>query len=162
MHLSSLPIMVTFFYKKKYYYALLALIFIVTPTIYFVLKYFLHDLASFQKIIFKVNSYSKGMDAIGVLHKLFFLFISVLLILGAFLYKKVMLNPIIITVVLFYYLFFFINPIAGYRFSPYLLFALFLFDFDDTANEKGMSFLNYASILLLPCFLYTLYDTHLL
>jgi uncharacterized membrane protein len=126
------------------------------------IKKYRYYFASFKNIVHKVNAYSGGMNTIGVLHKMFFLCISILLMLGGFLYKRKMLNPIVITVVLFYYVSFFINPIAGYRFSPYLLFTLFFYNFEDDANEKVMRFLNVISVLLFPCFLYTLFDTHIL
>ena len=160
MHLSSWVLLITLFHKKKNYFAFCALLVFLTVISFFFLFPVLSEKDTFDKIVFKINAYSSGMAVIGIMHKLYFLLITTLVLIGSLLYKKKMLHPIIVTTLVFYYLGFFINPVVGFRFSPFVFLALFLFNFDDFNNGKVVKILNYSSILLLPCFLYALFHTH--
>ena len=160
MHLSSWLILVTLFHKKKHYLIFFILIFLLGALSFFVLLPFLSEKAIFANIVFKINAYSSGMAVIGIMHKLFFLLITILVVIGSLVYKKKMLHPIIVTTLFLYYFTFFINPIVGFRFSPFVFLALFLFNCEDFKNQKLVKSLNISSVLFFPFFLYALFHTH--
>ena len=100
------------------------------------------------------------MPVVGFIHVLFFLFISGLFLTGFLLYKKKMLHPILVTTMLFYGISFFINPVVAHRFSPYVIFALLIYPFEEISNNKIVVLLNKFSILLFPVFIYLLHIAH--
>ncbi|MEM8520398.1 hypothetical protein RCH19_000375 [Flavobacterium sp. PL12] len=160
MHISSFLMLVTYFHKSKSYFKFLLLGPLLLFLIYFVLKPFMSTFPEFESILSKITIYSKGIPVVGFIHVLFFLFIFILVIAGCLLYKRQMLHPIIVTTIIFYGSTFFINPIVSYRFSPYVVFALLLYPFDEIINERTILFLNRFSVLLFPIFFFTLYNTH--
>lgn len=160
MHISSSLMLVTYFYKLKNYYKILVLIPIVIISFFLIFKTYLRNIGAFDSILSKIDIYSQGMVVIGFMHKVFFVLIWILVIIGFVLYKKKMLHPIIITTLFIYSISFFINPVVAHRFSPYLFFALLLGPFVTTKNEKMLALCNRLSILLFPIFLYTLFLTH--
>ena len=160
MHISAVLMLGTYFYKWRNYYIGLLLTPIALFLSYVIMKYFFSSVAAFQSILSKINSYSQGVPEIGFVHILFFLFVFILVSAGFFFYKKKMLHPILITTMLFYSITFFINPVVAHRFSPYLIFALLLFPFEKISNQKTIVVLNRLCILLLPIFVYTLFNMH--
>ncbi|MBC7845853.1 MAG: hypothetical protein H7Y10_05130 [Flavobacterium sp.] len=160
MHMSSWLLLVTLFHDKKHYFTIFVVLFILTALSYFILFPVLSEMAAFDKIVFKINTYASGMPIVGIIHKLFFVLITILILSGGLVYKKKMLNPILVTTLVFYYVTFFINPVMGFRFSPFVFLALFLFNFEELKNEKIIRFMNLFTVLLFPCFLYALFHTH--
>lgn len=160
MHISSSLMLVTYFHKRKWYFKLLLFSPIILLCLFFITKPFLMSIQAFESILSKINIYSEGMSVVGILHILFFLFITVLVSLGFLLYKRKMLHPILVTTIFFYGFTFYINPIVAHRFSPYVLFGLLLYPFDKIGEEKMALQLNRLSVLLFPIFLYTLFNTH--
>lgn len=160
MHLSSWVLLITLFHKKKIYFTFCILLAFLSAMSFFFLFPLLSEKDTFDKIVFKINAYSSGMAVVGIMHKLYFLLITILVLIGSLVYKKKMLHPIIVTTLVFYYLGFFINPVVGFRFSPFVFLALFLFNFDDFKNEKIVRILNLSSILFFPFFVYALFHTH--
>ena len=160
MHISSCLMLITYFHKWRYYFKVLLVAPIILFCFYFIAKPFLSSVAAFDSILYKINVYSQGMNEVGVLHILFFMFIFFLVVMGSVFYKNKMLHPILITTVMFYGITFFINPIVAHRFSPYVIFALLLFPFEKVRNEKLVVLINRLTILLLPLFVYSLFNAH--
>lgn len=159
-HVSSLLLLLTYFNKKKFYLSLLLLTILTVPFLFFLLRPLLCEITAFQTIVSKVDAYSTSNFNFGILHQLFFFGVIVLLAVFGFVYKKQIFNNIIITTVVIYVITFFINPLVGFRYSPYVFFALFLYDFEELLNAKIIRGLNLATILLFPGFLYALFHTH--
>ena len=160
MHISSSLMLVTYFHKWRNYFNVLILVALIILCLFFILKPFLSSISAFDSILYKISVYSQGMNEVGILHILFFLFISFLVIVGSIFHKTKMLHPILITTVFFYVVTFFINPIVAYRFSPYVIFALLLFPFEKIRNDKIAVLINKLTILLLPLFVYSLFNAH--
>ena len=75
--------------------------------------------------------------------------------------KKNLFHPLIITTFIIYYISFFINPVIGFRFSPYIILVLLLNNFEGKYNFPALTkVLNLIIILLLPYFIFTFIDTH--
>ena len=152
--------LVTYFHKWRWYFKILFISPLLIIATFILFKPFLATIVAFNTILSKIDIYSQAMPVIGILHILFFIFISLLVAMGFIFYKSKMLHPILITTMLFYGVTFFINPIVAYRFSPYILFALLLFPFDKLRNEKKIITLNKLTILLFPLFVYSLFNAH--
>ncbi len=163
MHLSAISLIVTFFHKKKYYLKIffLLLLFLIPVFLIYILP-LLNDLIAFQNSMHKVDSYSEGMQVVSVFHKLYFLFISTILVITTFIYKREVVHPILLTTSVFYYISFFINPVLGFRFSPYVLMAVLFFYSRSKQNSKWNKYFNIISLLMLPYFIFTFLDTHIL
>ena len=86
--------------------------------------------------------------------------VTIVVLISFVIYKKQAVNPILITTIVFYYISFFINPVLGFRFSPYVFMAILLFNFKGVYGEQMVRIVNVISFLLFPYFLYTLFDTH--
>jgi hypothetical protein len=160
MHISAVLMLVVFFHKWKNYLWFFLIFCILFPICFLILKPLLQDVNAFQMVLLKINNYSQSNNTVGIMHWLFFIFISILLMGGAMLYKKQMRHPFLITTAFFYYITFFINPIMAFRFSPYFLFAFLLMNFEDSRNQKLYRLLNRLSIFLFPVYLFVLYHTH--
>ena len=160
MHISSSLVLINYFHKWKYYFKMLLAAILFIGIFAFISKPLLTSIDAFKSILSKIDIYSRGMPEIGLLHILFFIFIFGLLGAGFVIYKRQLLHPIIITTALFYGITFFINPIVAHRFSPYIIFALLLFPVDTTIIGKKIFLLNRLTILLLPLFLYSLFNAH--
>lgn len=160
MHITSSLMLVTYLHKSKNYFKVLLLGTVAFFCLFFILKPFLSYIIEFDSILYKISVYSQGMNGIGELHILFFLFIFFLVVMGSLFYKNKMLHPILITTILFYWITFFINPIVAYRFSPYVIFALLLFPFEKIRNDKTVVLINKLTILLFPLFVYSLFNAH--
>lgn len=160
MHVSSLLILTTYFYKSKKYTKVLLIAPIFIILLFIIAKPFLSTIPAFDSILSKIEIYSAGMAVIGFIHILFFLFICLLVFLGFCYYKSQMLHPILLTLIFFYIVTFFINPIAAHRLSPYLLFALLLYPFKEIHNPKIVLIINRLTVTFFPIFLYSLINTH--
>ena len=160
MHISSCLLLVTYFHKWKNYYKAVAVVSLFIGAFFLILKPFLSSIDAFKSIVSKIDIYSQGMPVVGFMHVLFFMFISGLFLTGFLLYKKKMLHPILVTTMLFYGISFFINPVVAHRFSPYVIFALLIYPFEEISNNKIVVLLNKFSILLFPVFIYLLHIAH--
>lgn len=162
IHISSVAVLATYFHNRKNYYAFfLAFSFTAAAILLFVLPKISNSFAV-ELTIFKVSTYSAEMDVVSIFHRVYFVFITGIVITTAFVYKKQMLHPIIMTTIILYYVSFIINPIVGFRFAPYLLFAVLFFNYDGSFSSQFTRVFNISSFLMLPYFVYTLIDTHYL
>ena len=163
MHLSALSLIITLFHKNKYYLKFfLAILFLLLPVFLIYVIPLLNDLIAFQNSMNKVDSYSQSSEVVSIFHILYFGFISLFLSITLVIYKKKAFHPILITVSLFYYISFFVNPVLGFRFSPYVIMAVLLFSFKDVKMSQWNKYLDLVSFLMLPYFIFTLIDTHYL
>ena len=107
--------------------------------------------------------YLEEMEDISLSHQIFFGFISCILLLSWIFFRKQIFHPIIITTFLIYYFSYFINPIIGFRYSPYVILSILLTNFESKYEIKSLTeILNTVILVLLPYFLYTYFDTHYL
>jgi len=162
MHLSSVPLLLLMFYKSKNYFKYLFLVLsICIPIFIFILLPIINSIVELNYFLNKVNDYAEGMSEVSVFHKIYFCFITGLLIITWFNIKQKLFHPLIFTTFFIYFITFFINPVIGFRFSPYVILALVLNNFKGHFNapllNKGF---NLTIILLLPYFIYTFIDTH--
>jgi len=162
MHLSSAPFLLLLFYKSKNYfkYLFLALILFI-PILFIVVLPIIDSIEELQQSLNKVDAYTEGGSEVGVFHKIYFCFITLLFIFSWLNIKKKLFHPIIITTFIIYYISFFINPVIGFRFSPYIILVLLLNNFEGKYNFPALTkVLNLIIILLLPYFIFTFIDTH--
>ncbi|WP_188050006.1 hypothetical protein [Flavobacterium sp. GP15] len=160
LHISSCLMLVTYFHQWRHYFKALLAAPIIVFLSFLVFKPYLVSIYEFDIILSKITIYSEGIPFNSIMHVSFFVFIIVLTSLSFLLYKGKMLDPILVTTIFFYICTFFISPIVAHRFSPYFLFALLFFPFEEIDNSKTILVLNRYSILLLPIFIYTLFNTH--
>jgi hypothetical protein len=161
MHLSALSLIITVFNKNKYYFKVLFFILLILlPVLLIYILPLLNSLIALQNSMNKIDSYSGEMLSVSIFHKIYFAFVSFALAITFFVYQKKAMNPILVTTAIFYYTSFFINPVLGFRFSPYVFMAILLFNFKDEFSPKLIKFIDFASFLLLPYFIFTLVDTH--
>jgi len=160
IHVSSCLLLTTFFYKSKNYFKFLVLGILAVLLFFFLFKSFLIDVPAFDSILNKINSYSKNNIGYGFMHICFFTFVLSIILIGFLFQKDNMKHPILITTIFFYISTFFINPVVGHRFSPYLIFALLLYPFDTIISEKKIRIVNQLSVFLFPIFVYALFQTH--
>ncbi len=162
MHISSVPLLLLIFYKsKRYYKYLFSALVIVIPILITIVLPIIESVEEIKSSLDKADAYAEGMTEVGVFHKIYFCFISVIFIVGWINYKEKVLHPLIITTFLIYYISFFINPVIGFRFSPYVIFAILLNNFKGNYNFPAITkVLNLIIILLLPYFIFTFIDTH--
>ncbi len=162
MHISSLPLLLLIYYKsKRYYKYLFSALVIFIPILIFIVLPIIESVEELRLSLDKADAYSEGMTEIGVFHKIYFCFISVILIVSWINYKEKVLHPLIITTFIIYYISFFINPVIGFRFSPYVIFTILLNNFKGNYNVTAFTkVLNLIIILLLPYFIFTFIDTH--
>ena len=157
MHLSSAPFLLLLFYKSKNYfkYLFLALILFI-PILFIVVLPIIDSIEELQQSLNKVDAYTEGGSEVGVFHKIYFCFITLLFIFSWLNIKKKLFHPIIITTFIIYYISFFINPVIGFRFSPYIILVLLLNNFEGKYNFPALTkVLNLIIILLLPYFIFT-------
>jgi hypothetical protein len=163
MHLSALSLIITIFNKNTYYFkSLFFILLILFPVLLIYILPLLDSLLAFQNSMNKINSYSEEFFTVSIFHNIYFAFVSFSLAITFFVYNKKALNPILVTTAIFYYTSFFINPVLGFRFSPYVFMAILLNNFKIVFNPKLIKFMDFASFLLLAYFIFTLFDTHYL
>ena len=162
MHISSVPLLLLIFYKsKRYYKYLFSALVIVIPILITIVLPIIESVEEIRSSLDKADAYAEGMTEVGVFHKIYFCFISGIFIVSWINYKKKVLHPLIITTFLIYYISFFINPVIGFRFSPYVIFAILLNNIKGSYNCQAIKkALNLIIILLLPYFIFTFIDTH--
>jgi hypothetical protein len=164
IHLSSLPLLFLLFYKEKNYFKYLVIVLIIFSTL-LILKYIpiIESIEVLQSTLSKFDVYLEEMEEISLSHQIFFGFISSILLLSWGFFRKQIFHPIIITTFLIYYFSYFINPVIGFRYSPYVILAILLTNFESKYEIKSLTeILNNVIIVLLPYFIYTYYDTHYL
>jgi hypothetical protein len=141
-------------------YLFLALILFI-PILFIVVLPIIDSIEELQQSLNKVDAYTEGGSEVGVFHKIYFCFITLLFIFSWLNIKKKLFHPIIITTFIIYYISFFINPVIGFRFSPYIILVLLLNNFEGKYNFPALTkVLNLIIILLLPYFIFTFIDTH--
>lgn len=162
MHLSSVPFLLLLFYKSKNYFLYLSLaLLLFIPILFFVVFPIIDSIEELQQSLNKVDAYTEGESEVGVFHKIYFCFITLLFIISWLNIKKKLFHPLIITTFIIYYISFFINPVIGFRFSPYIILVLLLNNFEGKYNFPALTkVLNLIIILLLPYFIFTFIDTH--
>lgn len=160
MHISCCLLLVTFFYKSKYYFRVLVFVLLFVFLFYSFTSTFLLHVGTFESILNKISFYLKGISDISIMHKIFFMFISFLIITGFVFYKKKMLHPILITTIFIYIISYYINPIVAFRFSPYVIFALLLYPFNSIISKKKLRLINSLTIFLFPIFVFGMLKTH--
>lgn len=162
MHLSSVPLLMLLFQKSKKYFKYLFLAIIIFIPILFILIFpIIKSIEELQLSLNKVDAYAEGMNEVSIFHKLFFCFITGLLFFCWINLKKRIFHPIIITTFIIYYISYYINPVIGFRFSPYLIFAILLNNYKGYYSFPALTkALNCIIILLLPYFIYTFINTH--
>ena len=163
MHISALALLILMFQRSKHYlkFLFVALLVLIPVLVFFIIP-ILSDVMAIQGSISKADAYSEGIETVSVFHKIYFLFMSIVVFITIWIYKKQVLNPILITTILFYYISYFINPVIGFRFSPYVFFAILLFVLNSTVYSFFIRSLFVACFLLFPFFFLTLFDTHTL
>lgn len=159
MHISAIAVLIVYFHKWKNYYLFFVVFCILGPMGFIIFHPYLLKVDAFQTVALKIDYFSSNNAEIGMMHWLFFAFISILFLLAAKLYRKQLLHPIIISSAFFYYVTYFINPIMAFRFSPYVLFALLFFNVD-ILKKQIVRILNLLSVFLFVIFLFILYHTH--
>lgn len=162
MHISSLPLLLLIFHKsKRYYKYLFSALIILIPILIIVVLPIIESVEELRSSLDKADAYAEGMTEVGVFHKIYFCFISGIFIVSWINYKEKVLHPLIITTFIIYFISFFINPVIGFRFSPYVIFAILLNNFNGNYNFPAITkVLNLIIILLLPYFIFTFIDTH--
>jgi hypothetical protein len=164
MHLSSLPLLLLLFHKEKNYfkYMVIGLLFFLVLFIFKFLPIF-ENIDALESPLNKIDTYLEDTKQKSFSHQIYFGFISGLFILSWIFFRKQVLHPIVITTLLIYYITFFINPIIGFRYSPYVILAIFLTNFESNYELKFVTeILNTVILVLLPYFIYTYYETHYL
>jgi hypothetical protein len=162
MHISSVPLLILLFYKNKRYYSYLFLALVIfIPILITIVLPIIESVDEIRSSLDKADVYAEGMAEVGIFHKIYFCFISGILILGWLNIKEKIYHPLIITTFIIYYISFFINPVIGFRFSPYIILAILLNNFKSNFYIPGLNkFLNFSIIILLPYFIFTFIDTH--
>lgn len=164
MHISSIPLLLLIFHKSKRYYSyLISALVIVMPIVITKVLPIVESVEEVRSSLDKAGTYSEAMNEVGFFHKIYFCFISGIFVVGWINYQKQVLHPLIITTFIMYYLSFFVNPVMGFRFSPYVIFAITLNNFKGKYNlSAATKALNLIIFLLLPYFIFTFIDTHYL
>lgn len=162
IHISSVAVLGTYFHKKKNYFLLFILFSIIVASLLLFILPSINNVFAIELTVSKVNAYSAEMEEVSIFHKVYFVFISSVVIFTALVYKKQVLHPIIVTAVFLYYATFTINPIMGFRFVPFLLFSIFLFNYNGAYNKEHTRIFNLASFAMILYFVYTFIDTHYL
>jgi len=164
MHLSSVPLLILLLYNsKRYFKYLFSALVIIIPILITIVLPIIESVNEIKTPLDKVDVYAEGMVEVGIFHKAYFCFITGILIIGWLNIKEKIYHPLIITTFIIYYISFFINPVIGFRFSPYIILAILLNNFKSNFNIPGLTkFLNFIIIILLPYFIFTFIDTHFL
>ena len=164
IHLSALPLLLLLFHKEKNYFKYLVIVIIIfSPLLIFQFLPSFESIAAFQSPLSRVDVYLEEMEDISLSHQIFFGFISSVLLLSWIFFRKQIFHPIVITTFLIYYFSYFINPVIGFRYSPYVILAILLNNFESKYEIKSLTeILNNVILVLLPYFIYTYYETHYL
>lgn len=163
MHMSAMALIILLFHKRKYYLKILFFVILgMIPIFIFFVMPVLSEVEAIKSSMSKVDSYSEELESVSIFHKVGLLFTTIIVLIAIFVYRKKAMNPIFITTILFYYITYLINPIMGFRFSPYLFLSILLFDFEGSYSARLVRNLNIMSFLLIPYFIFTLYNSHTL
>lgn len=163
MHMSAMALIILLFHKKKYYLKILFFVILgMIPIFIFFVMPVLSEVEAIKSSMSKVDSYSEELESVSIFHKVGLLFTTIIVLIAIFVYRKKAINPIFITTILFYYITYLINPIMGFRFSPYLFLSILLFNFEGAYSTRLVRNLNIMSFFLIPYFIFTLYNSHTL
>lgn len=164
IHISSLPFLLLLFYKKHFFFKYVAIGFIFfSILLIFQFLPIIESILSLQPAFSKFDVYLEEIEEISLSHQIFFGFISTILLLSWIFFKKQIFHPIVITTFLIYYFSYFINPVIGFRYSPYVILAILLNNFESKYEIKSVTeILNNIILVLLPYFIYSYYETHYL
>jgi hypothetical protein len=163
MHMSAMALIILLFHKRKYYLKILFFVILgMIPIFIFFVMPVLSEVEAIKSSMSKVDSYSEELESVSIFHKVGLLFTTIIVLIAIFVYKKKAMNSIFITTILFYYITYLINPIMGFRFSPYLFLSILLFNFEGSYSTRLLRNLNIMSFLLIPYFIFTLYNSHTL
>lgn len=162
MHISSLPLLLLMFYKSKNYYKyLFSAMVVIIPILVFIILPVLESIEVLKSSLDKADAYAEGMSEVSIFHKIYFCFITCILIVSWINYKDKIYHPLIISTFILYYISFFINPVIGFRFSPYVILAILLSNFKSKYDTPTLTkVLNFIIVFLLPYFIFTFFDTH--
>lgn len=159
MHISSSAPMIMVFHKHKKYIFYLLLVGISALFIIFVGATILNR-PEFGLIAHKLDAYGKVQEETSVFHYIYFGIMSIFCFILWFFTRKRFFNPVIITTLFVYLAGFMINPVVGFRFSPYLMMAILLMNVDGKKYKFLNGMMNIGALLLVAYFIFTLYDTH--
>jgi hypothetical protein len=163
MHMSAIALVILLFHKRRNYLKILFLVILgLIPIFIFFIMPILSEVEAISRSMSKFDSYSEELESVSVFHKVGLLFTTIIVFITMFVYKKKAINPIFITTIVFYYIAYLINPIMGFRFSPYLFFSILLFDYNGSHSSTLIRKLNIISFLLFPYFIFTLFNSHTL
>lgn len=163
MHMSAMALIILLFHKRKYYLKILFFVILgMIPIFIFFVMPVLSEVEAIKSSMSKVDSYSEELESVSIFHKVGLLFTTIIVLIAIFVYRKKAMNPIFITTILFYYITYLINPIMGFRFSPYLFLSILLFDFEGAYSTRLVRNFNIMSFFLIPYFIFTLYNSHTL
>jgi hypothetical protein len=163
MHMSAMALIILLFHKRKYYLKILFFVILgMIPIFIFFVMPILSEVEAIKSSMSKVDSYSEELESVSIFHKVGLLFTTIIVLIAIFVYRKKAMNPIFITTILFYYITYLINPIMGFRFSPYLFLSILLFNFEGSYSTRLVRNFNIMSFFLIPYFIFTLYNSHTL
>ena len=161
IHFSGLSLLVLVFQKNKYYLRIFfSSILILLPLVIYYIMPILSSIGSTKDLLLKLETYQLSVKNSSIFHSIHVVFVTLTILTSIFFYKKKALNPIFITTFFIYYISYFINPVLGFRFSPYVFFAIFLFNFNGNHNSTAERNISLASLLLFPYLVSTLLSTH--
>ncbi len=153
---SSAPIILVFHRWKYYRWLLLAFVLLLIPML-FLGKF--ANIPLLHTITYRIVTYSQEYH-FSLAHYVFFATIIGGCAVAYYFLRKRFWNPIIITTLIIYLLSFLISPIAGFRYSPYLLMSLLFIKVEEGEYVRLNTLLDYGSVVLLGYFFYSLIDTH--
>ncbi|OXA80190.1 hypothetical protein B0A56_07210 [Flavobacterium columnare NBRC 100251 = ATCC 23463] len=160
MHISSvLPLGLYFSDSKRYFKILFLFSILASLIIIFILPY-VESNPAFDKIFTKASTYSEELEEISIFHYIYFGFMFSVFILQLFFLRKKVYNPFLITTFIIYLLGFFVNPVVGFRLSPYFLISSLFYKVENYKNLDRI--LNIFSFFLVLYFILTLKDSHYL
>lgn len=159
MHISSLIPMILVFHKhKKYRYYLV--IFGVSLALMLFIGNVILNRPEFALISYKIEAYQEMNNKVSIFHYFYSVAITFFCYITWLFVKNKFWNPIILTAMFLYYCGFFINPVVGFRFSPYLIMSILFMDLNTEKYTKLNQLMNIGVLFLCIYFVFTLYDTH--
>ena len=164
IHISSIPLLVLLLHRsKKYFKFLLSALLLFIPFFLIIILPIIKNYELLKMTIDKADTYGEGMSNVSIFHKLYFCFITGIFIINTFYIKRNIFHPLIITTFIIYYIAYFINPVIGFRYTPYIIFSILLNNFNLSHNNFSFTkILNLVVFFLLPYFIFNYFDTHYL
>lgn len=160
IHSSSLLLLPVYFHRAKNYYIFLFGFILLGIASFFVLMPYLAKMDVFRALLFKIHVYSSMGNLNLKMHTVFLGIILLATAFFAFIYKKALLHPVLLSTFLLYFVSFFFNVSVAYRLAVYYIFALFLFGSVKDENVLLTKWLNVLSVFLFPVLVYSLHVCH--